>query len=193
MMIPWLCHVLILAAMMGALTTSSSAAAEHVVTRHQLMGRRATVASGGARAAVVVDATPPHALPTFEEFHDVASPETGPYRPNIQSRTPPTKRAHEDPGTRGSVRAARRRTADLDDMLNDMATRDPSQWSAAEWLIMILFISFLGWVGCCLLTMCCCGGGGGGGDLLRCLCCYEICCRGGSDIDACCDNYGTMC
>jgi hypothetical protein len=95
----------------------------------------------------------------------------------------------------------RRRDQDVEDLLNDMANRDPSEWTGLEWFVMILFLSFLGWAGCCLLALCCCGGGGwcclggrgrggcGLSDLLCYGCLWEMCCRGGRDIDECCD-YG---
>jgi hypothetical protein len=82
--------------------------------------------------------------------------------------------------------SAHRRTQDIEDILEGMATKDPSEWSAVEWIVMILFLSFLGWLGCCLLTICCCGGCDTS-NLLGWLCCWEIFCRGGSDIDRCCD------
>ncbi len=81
---------------------------------------------------------------------------------------------------------AHRRTQDIEDILDEMATKDPSEWSAVEWIVMILFLSFLGWLGCCLLTICCCGRCDTS-NILGWLCCWEICCRGGSDIDRCCD------
>ena len=96
----------------------------------------------------------------------------------------------------------RRRDQDVEDLLNDMANRDPSDWTGLEWFVMILFLSFLGWAGCCLLALCCCGGGGwwcclggrgrggcGLSDLLCYGCLWEMCCRGGRDVDECCD-YG---
>ena len=92
----------------------------------------------------------------------------------------------------------RRRDQDVEDLLNDMATRDPSDWTGLEWFVMILFLSLLGWAGCCLFALCCCGGcwGGRGGctllDLLCYGCLWELCCRGGQDIDECCD-YGRAC
>ena len=90
-------------------------------------------------------------------------------------------------GTRGSMQLSsvqrQRQTQDVEDMLQDMATRDPSEWSPAEWILMILFLAFFSWIGCCLLSLCCCGRS----NILGWLCCYEICCRGGTDIDACCD------
>ena len=46
----------------------------------------------------------------------------------------------------------RRRDQDVEDLLNDMANRDPSEWTGLEWFVMILFLSFLGWAGCCLLA-----------------------------------------
>ena len=183
-----LTKVLVLAAMMGVLKVSFSAAVENAVT-HQLMGRRVAVVAGGEPAAADADVDTTTsisiALPTLVDFRDVEVLE---HMPNMLPRTPPTKSLNEYHGARGSGQPAHRRTADLDDMLNNISTLDPSQWSAAEWLVVVLSLAFLGLFGCCLLTLCCCGGGGGG-DLLRCLCCYEICCRGGSDIDACCDNY----
>lgn len=84
-------------------------------------------------------------------------------------------------GTRGSVQ---RQTRDVEDMLQEMTRKDPEEWTAAEWILMLLFLSFFGWIGCCLLSLCCCGRGS---NILGWLCCYEICCRGGTDIDACCD------
>ena len=82
----------------------------------------------------------------------------------------------------------RRRDQDVEDLLNDMATRDPSDWSGIEWFVMLLFLSFLGWSGCCLLALCCCGGCSFS-DLLRYLCLWELCCRGGRDVAECCE-YG---
>lgn len=90
----------------------------------------------------------------------------------------------------GSYHQYRRRDQDVEQILNDMATKTPSQWTGLEWFVMILFLSFLGWVACCLCTLCCCGGGVGGGgflsDVMGWLCCWEICCRGGRDIGDCC-------
>jgi hypothetical protein len=81
-----------------------------------------------------------------------------------------------------------RRTKDVEDILNGMAHKDPSQWEATEWIVFLLFISFFGWIACCLCSMCCCGRGGGS-NLLGWLLCWEVCCRDGRDLDACCDNY----
>ena len=83
-----------------------------------------------------------------------------------------------------------RRTQDIEDMLQDMAGKDPTEWSPVEWFIMILFLSFVGWLGCCLCTLCCCGSRSS--DICAWLCFWEICCRGGSDIDRCCDVYGPL-
>lgn len=81
-----------------------------------------------------------------------------------------------------------RRTKDVEDILSGMAHKDPSQWEPTEWVIFLLFISFFGWIACCLCTMCCCGRGGSS-NLLGWLLCWEICCRDGRDLDNCCDNY----
>ena len=83
-----------------------------------------------------------------------------------------------------------RRTQDMEEILNEMSHKDPSQWEPTEWVIFILFMSLFGWLGCCVFSMCCCGRGrGGGSNLLGWLFCWEFCCRGGQDVDACCDNY----
>ena len=74
---------------------------------------------------------------------------------------------------------------DLEDVLQEIATKDPREWTAAEWLVMLIFLSFMSWLGCCLLSLCCCGRRGS--NVLGCLCLYEICCRDGQDIDRCCD------
>ena len=74
---------------------------------------------------------------------------------------------------------------DLEDMLQEIARKDPREWTAADWIVMSLFLSFISWLGCCLLSLCCCGRRGS--DVLGCLCLYEICCRDGQDIDRCCD------
>lgn len=91
----------------------------------------------------------------------------------------PTKNKHQP---------VQRRTKDVEEILSGMAHKDPSQWEATEWVVFLLFISLFGWIACCLCTMCCCGRGGGS-NLLGWLCFWEICCRDGRDLDACCDNY----
>ena len=80
-----------------------------------------------------------------------------------------------------------RRTKDVEEILNRMAHKDPSQWEPTEWIVFLLFISLFGWIACCLFTMCCCGRGSS--NLLGWLCLWEICCRDGRDLDACCDTY----
>ncbi|KAL7547526.1 hypothetical protein ACHAWF_010813 [Thalassiosira exigua] len=101
----------------------------------------------------------------------------------------PSKIGIRSDESKPALRGSARRRLDLEDMLQEMSTKDPSQWDAAEWLVMILFLSLISWLGCCILRLCCCGGGAFG-DVLRCLCCYELCCRGGADIDECCNYYG---
>mmetsp|Transcript_40603 Transcript_40603/g.73227 ORF Transcript_40603/g.73227 Transcript_40603/m.73227 type:complete len:197 (-) Transcript_40603:259-849(-) len=192
-MTSWLRSILILAVLLSTLTISSSTEVAEDVTSHFLLGRKVQVISGtvtehataiGEGDVATMEIAAPNNLPTATNFGDIAMMEMT--SNNMQANNPPTKSSNEYHGTRGSASARR---LDIEDMLTDMTSRDPEQWSAAEWLLMILFLCFFGWLGCCMLTLCCCGGGGGGGDLLRCLCLYEICCRGGSDIDACCD-YG---
>ena len=90
----------------------------------------------------------------------------------------------------GTIRGAatqqqHRRTEDFEDMLNGMANKSPEDWEPEEWILMILFLSFFGWLGCCLCTLCCCGSRSP--NICAYICFWELCCRGGSDIDRCCD------
>jgi hypothetical protein len=91
-----------------------------------------------------------------------------------------------NPDATNPTHPVQRRTNDVEDVLNGMAHKDPTQWDATEWVVFALFISLFGWIACCLCSMCCCGRGGGS-TLLGWLCCYEICCRDGRDLDVCCD------
>ncbi|KAL7487347.1 hypothetical protein ACHAW6_012946 [Cyclotella cf. meneghiniana] len=95
-------------------------------------------------------------------------------------------RTKKNPDATNPTHPIQRRTKDVEDVLNGMAHKDPTQWDATEWVVFALFISFFGWIACCLCSMCCCGRGGGN-TLLGWLCCYEICCRDGRDLDVCCD------
>ena len=83
------------------------------------------------------------------------------------------------------------RQLDVEDIFNEMARKDPSQWSAVDWVVLVMFLTMLCWVYSCLCALCCCGrgrrGGGSGSTLLNWLCFYEICCRDGRDLDVCCD------
>lgn len=83
------------------------------------------------------------------------------------------------------------RNLDVEDIFNEMARKDPSQWSAVDWVVLVMFLTMLCWVYSCLCALCCCGrgrrGGGSGSTLLNWLCFYEICCRDGRDLDVCCD------
>ena len=105
---------------------------------------------------------------------------------NIQTTAKGTSQEYH--GTRGSsaIRRRHRQTRDVEDMLQDISSKDPEEWTASEWLIMIVFLYFILQLGCCLFSLCCCGRGGGS-NLLGCLCLWELCCRGGEDIDNCCD------
>ena len=83
------------------------------------------------------------------------------------------------------------RQLDVEDILNEMAHKDPTEWSALDWVVLIMFLTMICWIYSCLCALCCCGrgrgGGGGGSTLLNWLCFYEICCRDGRDLDVCCD------
>mmetsp|Transcript_35422 Transcript_35422/g.65084 ORF Transcript_35422/g.65084 Transcript_35422/m.65084 type:complete len:214 (-) Transcript_35422:155-796(-) len=86
---------------------------------------------------------------------------------------------------------------DLVEFLSKLADTPPDEWSGEQWVVVLAMV-LLGVVGlCCCTCLCllpmCCGrrpeGGGGGGclqDLLVCFCCWELCCRGGEDIEECC-------
>mmetsp|Transcript_21392 Transcript_21392/g.46450 ORF Transcript_21392/g.46450 Transcript_21392/m.46450 type:complete len:203 (-) Transcript_21392:182-790(-) len=196
MMASWLRSALMLTVLICTLTTSSSAEVGENERTRFIMGRKIEVISGnentdrvGDVVAIMSEMSPnvisPNNMPKMEVESSI---------PTEASNLPKTTiRSNPYQGTRGGSASVHRKTQDVDEILNDMATRDPSEWSAVEWLIMIGFLSFFGWLGCCLCTLCCCGGGrgrgGGGSNILGWLCCWEIFCRGGSDIDACCD-YG---
>ena len=80
------------------------------------------------------------------------------------------------------------RRLDVEDIFNEMARKDPSQWSAVDWVVLVLFLTMLCWVYSCLCALCCCGRSrGSGSTLLNWLCFYEICCRDGRELDMCCD------
>ena len=78
-------------------------------------------------------------------------------------------------------------------------------WTSEEFLaalaILIIAVTMLCLCFCCCLIPICCsrggsssGYGGGGGssckDMLLALCCFELCCRGGEDLDCCGDYQG---
>ena len=184
------------AALFGTLTSASSEGESHYV-----MGRKVEAVSSSTTSELPIVGTAmgdstatisSELAPTI----DVEGIEIDSSIP-LESGSLPTTTQRSNPyqGTRGAETTAssassssstqHRKTQDVEDMLQDMATRDPADWSAAEWLLMILFLSFFGWLGCCLLSLCCCGGRGS--NIIGWLCCWEICCRGGTDIDRCCD------
>ena len=83
------------------------------------------------------------------------------------------------------------RKLDVEDIFNEMARKDPSQWAVVDWIVLVMFLTMLCWVYSCVCALCCCGrgrgGGGSGSTLLNWLCFYEICCRDGRELDMCCD------
>lgn len=83
-----------------------------------------------------------------------------------------------------------RQTRDVEDILNEMAHKDPQEWTALDWIVLILFLTMFCWIYSCMCALCCCGrgGGGSGSTILNWLCFWEICCRDGRDLDVCCDN-----
>lgn len=108
--------------------------------------------------------------------------------PNIDTITPYFTTNKNNLSSPKIKQHVERRTQDMEEILNGMAHKDPSQWEPTEWIIFILFMSLFGWLGCCVCSMCCCGRGGSS-NLLGWLFCWEFCCRGKQDVDACCDNY----
>lgn len=187
MMTSWFRSVLAVAVLSTLAFTSSADVGEDERTRF-IMGRKVEVISGsdgvmvGDRRVMISL----EMIPTDIQVENSSTEEvsTSSVAENISQRAKEGSHDEQYHGTRGSVQ---RQTQDIDDILNDMASRDPSEWSAVEWFIMVLFLSFIGWLGCCLCTLCCCGGSST--DILGYLCLWEICCRGGEDIDRCCD-YG---
>lgn len=178
--------------MLSFLAISSSAEVGKHVPSHFVLSPEVGVVSGNGNEHAVSameegeiadkGISTPKKIPTAKDFPDVVVIKV--FSNDMQATNAPTKDSKQ---SLTGFASAHRRAADVEELLMDISTRDPSQWSATEWLLMIIFLSFFGWLGCCMLTLCCCGGGGGGGsELIRCLCLYEICCRGGADIDECC-------
>eukprot|EP00579_Thalassiosira_antarctica_P011980 CAMPEP_0201924466 /NCGR_PEP_ID=MMETSP0903-20130614/13171_1 /ASSEMBLY_ACC=CAM_ASM_000552 /TAXON_ID=420261 /ORGANISM="Thalassiosira antarctica, Strain CCMP982" /LENGTH=209 /DNA_ID=CAMNT_0048461983 /DNA_START=52 /DNA_END=682 /DNA_ORIENTATION=- len=146
-MTSWLRSILILAVLLSTLTISSSTEVAEDVTSHFLLGRKVQVISGtvtehataiGEGDVATMEIAAPNNLPTATNFGDIAMMEMT--SNNMQANNPPTKSSNEYHGTRGSASARR---LDIEDMLTDMTSRDPEQWSAAEWLLMISSSAFL--------------------------------------------------
>eukprot|EP00984_Skeletonema_dohrnii_P019080 scaffold9061_cov140-Skeletonema_dohrnii-CCMP3373.AAC.9 len=112
-----------------------------------------------------------------DEEHSKGKPETK--HLNLQASSAPYISAH-------------RKTRDVEDIFNEMAHKDPQEWTAIDWIALLLFLTMFCWIYSCLCSLCCCSrrGGGGGSTILNWLCCYEICFRDGRDLEVCCD-YAT--
>jgi hypothetical protein len=81
-----------------------------------------------------------------------------------------------------------RQTRDVEDIFNEMAKKDPQEWTAVDWIALILFLTMFCWIYSCMCALCCCGRrGGSGSTIINWLCFWEICCRDGRDLDICCD------
>ena len=194
----WLHSVLIWAVMISNLVILSSAKEDTKIindaqkqrdlsAQHYVMGRRVGIESDND-----IDTTTRFVTATGNSIEDTTVP--------LQSKEPigdvfslydeevNNGERLSDPnyGTiRGAATQQHRRTEDLEDMLNGMANKSPEDWEPEEWILMILFLSFFGWLGCCLCTLCCCGSRSP--NICAYICFWELCCRGGSDIDRCCD------
>lgn len=199
----WLYILFIWAVLISNLAISSTAkdtkiindAQKHrylVSTRHNVMGRSVEVESDND-----IDATTSFVTATGISIKDTAvhlqSDKLILYDEEVNNGaslpTTISKRL-SDPNYYGTIRGSatqqqHRRTEDLEDMLNGMANKSPEDWEPEEWVLMILFLSFFGWLGCCLCTLCCCGSRSP--NICAYICFWELCCRGGSDIDRCCD------
>jgi len=197
----WLYSVLIWAVLVGNLAVLSAAAEDtniindaqmqrYLSTRH-VMGHRVDIESNNdidatssvtATGISIEDAT----VPLQSEGSTSLNDEEANDGASLPTMTMISNRL-SDPNYR-TIRGAtqqHRRTEDLEDMLNGMANKSPEDWEPEEWILMILFLSFFGWLGCCLCTLCCCGSRSP--DICAYICLWELCCRGGSDIDRCCD------
>ena len=86
-------------------------------------------------------------------------------------------------------KSVHRQTRDVEDIFNEMAHKEPQEWTVIDWIALFVFLTMFCWIYSCLCALCCCGRrvGGGGSSLLNWLCFYEICCRDGRDLDVCCD------
>ena len=206
----WLYSVLIWALLIGNLASAAAEVedTEQIIndaqmqryltssTRHNVMGRKVevehsndidTTASFVTETGKSIEDTTAVLLQSQEPIGDTS------YNEEVKdgSSLPTTiSKRLSDPNYYGTIRGAatqqeHRRTEDLEDMLNGMANKSPEDWEPEEWILMILFLSFFGWLGCCLCTLCCCGSRSP--DICAYICLWELCCRGGSDIDRCCD------
>ena len=134
---------------------------------------------------------------TFDVNNNLVTPvHVGSTRDNSVSEDHSTKRISRT-GTKqlnhqttsAPHQSVHRQARDVEDILNEMAHKDPQEWTALDLIVLIVFLTMFCWIYSCLCALCCCGRsvGGGGSSLLNWLCCYEICCRDGQDLAVCCD------
>eukprot|EP00585_Thalassiosira_rotula_P003344 CAMPEP_0196142230 /NCGR_PEP_ID=MMETSP0910-20130528/11353_1 /TAXON_ID=49265 /ORGANISM="Thalassiosira rotula, Strain GSO102" /LENGTH=138 /DNA_ID=CAMNT_0041403515 /DNA_START=42 /DNA_END=455 /DNA_ORIENTATION=+ len=133
----WLHSVLILAVMLSSLAIASATVGEDL-TSHFLLERKGGVKSGSEHSAAMGEGdvttmgmAVPNKIPTTIDYIEVVMMEMNSNDP--QTSEPQTKTSIKYHGLRGYSSAQRRRTADVEDLMMDMSTKDPSQWSAAEW------------------------------------------------------------
>ena len=188
----WLHRVLIWAIVLLGVAVSSSST--EVVRRRDTISynevTRGAAFDGSSKASMYIN----NGADKQEQQHIYANKMISEEDTTGANLPPTTKRSHAKYGTiRGGGSSStlqqnhqtQRRTEDLEDILMKMASKDPSEWSIGEWFLMILFLSFISWLGCCLLSLCCCGRQSS--NICAWLCLWEICCNDGRHIDQCCD------
>jgi len=89
---------------------------------------------------------------------------------------------------------------DIIEFVSTLADTPMDEWSGIQFVVFFALLLLLGSLALCCCCSCLCRGMGGGRccrgggsccqDILMCFCCYEICCRDGQDLDACCPGPG---
>ena len=54
-------------------------------------------------------------------------------------------------------RSVHRQTRDVEDILNEMAHKDPQEWTAVDIIVLIIFLIMFCWIYSCICAVCCCG------------------------------------
>lgn len=124
----------------------------------------------------------------------------------------PVRKPKPASGSRQHGRRMQQQFRDFEDYVSSLGNTPVQDWTIGQWIVFLLILSLVGTIASCICGACCCAprpygyyggyGYGGGGrccgsggcleDICMCLCCYELCCRGGEDVKDCCSQYDAM-